>query len=119
MQKTITVCDPCQSEDEETVATIVLEIDVNGAPSVMDVCEGHQAEWGRLQQQLVSFQAMARPKTGVKPGRRRPTPEELEENRQIRVWVAEVGIDLPPRGRIPDEIREKFRAAQSPAEVPA
>ena len=36
------------------------------------------------------------------------------ENRDIRVWAAAEGIDLGERGRIPEDLREQYRAREVP-----
>lgn len=42
--------------------------------------------------------------------------QEEEENARIRAWAAENGFDISPRGRLPQEVKDAYAAAQHGAE---
>ena len=73
----------------------------------------------RLRQSLGEFIAAAR-RTGrgaggSRPGRRPAgQPREVEPS-VVRAWAAENGVAVSPRGRVPQDVLAKYRAAQHPA----
>jgi hypothetical protein len=134
--KELRMCDPCAEDGDETIAVKTITFVKDKKDHELDVCQGHDETYRRLQEQLDSFQALGRM---VVKGRRRPpaaqdqqhpaspppaTPPRgdrsgesarLDKNRKIREWAAEQGIDLPERGRIPDDVKERYEAANPAA----
>ncbi|ACQ79903.1 iron-regulated LSR2 protein precursor [Beutenbergia cavernae DSM 12333] len=66
---------------------------------------------GRFRQSLAPFVRAAR-RAGTP---RRPVPVHVEvdsyDPQAVRAWARSRGIDLPPRGRIPQDVVEQFHAA--------
>jgi hypothetical protein len=68
----------------------------------------------KLRKALEPYVSAARAVGGSKPGRRGGGRSQRGRDYDIaalRAWAASNKIDVPPRGRIPGEIVEKFKAA--------
>jgi hypothetical protein len=72
-----------------------------------------------LQAALAPFVAVARKapraSSGGHTGGPNLTPEQRRENKAIREWAAAGGLNCPPRGMIPRQVRAAYEAAQGKA----
>jgi hypothetical protein len=104
----------CTEDELRSVITVHFEVD--GVQYEVDLCEQHKADWDSLERARRQFAQVARAQTEVLQPTRAPSsrrgndsPERREENRELRVWAQQEGIELPRAGRIPEEIRTRFR----------
>ena len=63
----------------------------------------------KLRKALDPYLGAGRKIAGSKPRTKRT---QVENTREIRDWARSQGFDVPARGRIPNEIRDAFLAAQ-------
>lgn len=110
--KTVIVDDLDGSE-----ATRTVEFGFNGVSYEIDLSEKNATT---LEKALATFVEHARKVTAATKrraasgvARSGSTPAQREENNAIRAWWRGQGNDIADKGRINDEIREAYRAAQA------
>lgn len=110
-KKTITVCDRCE-DDTVAVEDVVLPFD--GAVYEGDLCQRHVDELNELLEQFRTWVKAFRVDTHgqQQPAQRRRTQQDRQENSAIRAWAQQNGLDLGARGRIPEEMRARYRQEQ-------
>ena len=100
---------------------IVLEDDLDGSPATETVSFGldgktyeidlNDKNAGKLRDALAAYVAAAR-STGGRRGGRKATATNLGPSaREVRDWARSNGYNVPDRGRIPDDVRSAFDAA--------
>lgn len=65
----------------------------------------------RLEERLALLRQQ---KAALNPGKSKTPVERDYEPADVRAWAAEARIDLPPRGRVPQQVVESWRAAGAP-----
>lgn len=113
--KWVKVCDlDHEAEEEDVRADETIQFDANGKTFELDVCSAHLAEWRTFEQQQQRWQSAARVHEPTAPSRSRSTTSDTEqrkENGRIRAWAREQAIEISDRGRISDELRQRYRDA--------
>lgn len=95
------------AEDE----LVVVRFSVDGTDYTLDVSAKNAAQF---QQDMDKYIQNARTLIPVKPPRRRGGADaNRSRTREIRVWAQNHGIEVASRGKIPQEIIEKFNNANS------
>lgn len=120
---TMQICDMCS--ETQTVAVEKRRIQQLDGALEVDLCTEHDQEWQRIEAVRQVFVDVARPATAdppaAEPG---PAPAEqekkpraarqrndahAEENREIRAWARQAGIEMGDRGRISESTRKQYR----------
>jgi hypothetical protein len=90
------------SDADETV-----KFALDGTEYKVDLSEKNAAA---LRDSLAKFVAAGR-RVGKAAGRgRRSTPANRQQNKAIRDWATAKGVEVSPRGRIPQEIVDEYHA---------
>lgn len=108
--KTVQVCDKCQEEDENklTLASTTVAFSWRGDEHTVDLCSTHLADWEEFADQAQNWAEIGSVASGPPPSKR-SIDKKREENQAIRKWANENGYELGDRGRIPDEVRDRWR----------
>lgn len=106
----------CDVHDGEVDAVRTVEFGLNGKFYEVDLCEVHADELEGLVQEWSDF---ARSVTGRSSSRsaRRGRGRSSRSNGKadvssVRVWAKQQGMKISDRGRIPNEVLEKYNAAK-------
>lgn len=115
--RTIKVCDR-EPDDDDALAVDTVVFEHNGKAYELDLCASHLEAWKKFVSDEEEWMQAARP-----TGRSLPPPASLpmrsratradSENAAIREWARQQGINIGDRGRIPVELRERFRASDA------
>jgi len=88
-----------------TDADETVKFALNGTEYEVDLSEKNAAA---LRDSLAKFVAAGR-RVGKATGRgRRSTPTNRQQNKAIRQWATAKGLEVSPRGRIPQEIVDEY-----------
>jgi len=92
-----------------------LQFSLDGTDYEIDLTQEEQAE---LREALAPFTAVARRVGGQRP-HPRPASRQAQpgepSSRELRAWAENHGFDVPTRGRIPELVREAYKAAHTQA----
>lgn len=102
-----TVTETLSDLSDEVGAETVL-YSVNGTKYAIDLTE---AEAKDFHEALAPYISVSRVKGG-QPKQRTNRKAAAEETAAIRAWAAENGHEVNPTGRIPNQVREAYEAAQ-------
>lgn len=112
--KTFKVCDKCIKETPDTIVmadhTITWHVDQHGYS--IDLCDSHKEQWDAFRLQTEMWKEISSVITGTGTSRSehsRSNAARRLENQEIRAWGIANGVDIGDRGRISDELRERFR----------
>lgn len=118
---TIKVCDQCRQDDPESAVpaphTRSFHVDQHGYS--LDLCEQHDLAFAGLWSQVVAWKELATVISGTSTAPRShrggssADQERRAENAELRQWAVNNGHDIGERGRIPDALREQFRAERA------
>lgn len=111
-QVTMTICDRHRKQGEEVPGT-PRHFAIDGFKATVDLCdECYEKEVGPLLQFLRSM-------TGPKTSKRRPvrsgnpSRKPKVDSSIVRAWALQNSIEVSPRGRISQDVMERYLAAQS------
>lgn len=90
-------------------ATQTIQYGVNGTRYEIDVTD---VEAKGFHEALAPYVSVSRVRGQRSGGNGAERKAHAEETAKIRAWAAEQGITLTATGRIPNEVREKYKAAQ-------
>lgn len=112
----VTVCDLEHEDlegDEYVPATEKETFDADGQTFELDLCESHHIQWKAFKDQQRKWQSVARVQADTTPRRSSQSQSrsagDRKENGSIRAWARAQGIEIGDRGRIPDELRQRYR----------
>lgn len=102
---TIVECDRCGAELRPgTNDRIAFHYAIERALYETDLCEAHARDFDEA---LAPFTSVARPIRQTKSNLPKRDPRSAE----IRAWAAQHGIDVSPKGRIPEAVRQQYLEA--------
>lgn len=113
--KWVTVCDLEHDleGDEYVLATEKETFEADGERFELDLCPSHHIQWKAFKDEQRKWQSVARVQPVGAPQRSSRSPSrstsDRNENANIRVWARTQGIDIGDRGRIPEELRQRYR----------
>nr|WP_166682621.1 Lsr2 family protein [Streptomyces sp. 846.5] len=94
-------------DGSEAVETITFALD--GRSYEIDLSEKNA---GRLRKIFAPYAEAGRRQGGARRGAKRiPAGADRPNPVEVRTWAAAHGIEVAPRGRVPAEVVEKYRAA--------
>lgn len=104
------VCDLCQ--EREAVDTFRFGWDLFNYE--IDVCQEHADEINEVMERMVqSGRRLGSPARSVEVEVAPPLAREQVSTLEVRTWAKREGIEVSERGRIPDELFERYLAARS------
>lgn len=106
MKRTVLFCDR-HTENMQADETVVFS--TSDGEYEIDLCAEHVKQWRLLEADLATWVASARstdPSADQTPAR---SKSAREENQAIRAWAPTVDVKLGTHGRIPDELRARYR----------
>lgn len=94
-------------DGSEAVETVTFALD--GRSYEIDLSEKNV---GRLRKIFAPYMEAGRRQGGARRGTKRaPVGGDRPNPGEVRTWAAAQGIEVAPRGRVPAEVIEKYRAA--------
>ncbi|GAB3785202.1 Lsr2 family DNA-binding protein [Nocardioides ungokensis] len=109
-QVTMTICDRHHQQGAEVPGTSRRFV-IDGFKATTDLCdECYETEAGPLLSFLRTMTGTTAPKRTTTSGKRRP--KSKLDSSTVRAWAVENGIDVSPRGRISQDLLERYRASQ-------
>ena len=105
-----------QSEAAETV-----HFGVDGAAYEIDLSARHASELRSMRGRYISAARRTREAPVRARRQRRPRPRTVmdrEQSRRIRSWAMDRGLLASPRGRIPQDVADKYEAAMRVSSAP-
>lgn len=104
------VCDVCQ--ESEASGTFRFGWDLVNYE--IDLCGPHADQLTEVMEAMASSaRRMGAPARSVEVPTPPPHPRDLVSTPDVREWAKKSGIAISERGRIPDEVFEKYLAARS------
>jgi len=104
------VCDLCDSR--EVAGTFRFGWDLVNYE--VDLCREHAEELTEMMERMVSAgRRLGSPAKSVSVPGPPPHPRDQVSTLEVRKWAQRNGIEVSERGRIPDELFERFLAARS------
>jgi hypothetical protein len=102
-----------ESDKDPNVKVQTVKFGIDGVNYEIDLSDATNE---RLHESLKDFVAHGRKVSGARAGRgasRSTTTERSEapDAKTVRAWAASNGHEVPPRGRIPNNVLEAFKAA--------
>ena len=94
-----------------TEATETITFALDGAAHEIDLSKGNA---DKLRAAFGPYVEAARKVKGA-PRKGAPEVRNREQSKTVREWAASAGVPVKDRGRIPEPVIEKWRAAGSPA----
>ena len=106
------VCDLCQSN--EAAGTFRFGWDLVNYE--IDLCQQHAEELSEVMERTVSSaRRLGEAARSVKVEAPPPHPREQATSLEVRAWAKKNGLTVSERGRVPDELFEKYVEARSKA----
>ncbi|MCC2591820.1 Lsr2 family protein [Tessaracoccus sp. OS52] len=97
---------------------VSVQFSLDGTDYEIDLAPDEQSA---LREALAPFVSSAQKEVGAAPQRRRAAEGNQADNepssRLLRDWARENGFDVPSRGRVPELVRDAYKAALSHGEV--
>lgn len=102
------LCDVCQSP----VGVETLRFGWNLVNYEVDLCPDHSEQMSRVVEPVVevSRRLGARPSSGPSSAPSFVAPREQVTTTEVRAWAKRKGIEVSNRGRIPDELFDRYLA---------
>lgn len=94
-------------------ADVTVEFMFENHNYTIDLSDKNHEAFVRAMTTWIASATPAAPGREVIHGRRNPArkqPNDPTQNRAVRDWAAKRGIKVPQRGRIRDDVRERFNA---------
>lgn len=115
-KKQITVCDRC-AEGQDVLSVDTVTFATAEGSYQADLCETHLVDYQKFEEELAEWTKSARLITPAaasspRPPRRRRPSNATAENVAIRAWCRSEGIEISERGRISDDLRQRWRDQQ-------
>lgn len=79
----------------------------------IDLCQEHAAELSEVMERLISSgRRLGSPAKSVNVAPPAPSPRDMATTAEVRAWARKKGMDVSEKGRVPDEVFEKYLAAK-------
>jgi hypothetical protein len=86
-----------------------LDMTLGGTEYRIDLCASHRKPYNDLLE-LITMDGRRVSRRGRRQPAARKQPDRANRNAEIRAWAKEQGIDVSARGRIADEVVQKYDA---------
>lgn len=114
MAQKVSVLLLCDLHDDDTEATDTVTLGLDGSGYEIDLCEDHAAG---LRESMAPYVGAARrsgkapAKAGNGRARDKARTEGAPDPKEVRAWAVAQGMEVPARGRLPQDVIDKFLAA--------